>query len=660
MTGETGPSELGELVGEAKRRGVLRVAIVYAIVAVGGVAAAKHFFPLLAFPEWTLRLVVLVAVLGFPIALLLAWTREPASGRARDATRPADRPEPRPPGAARGTTIAANRWERFWQAYERASVAGEPAAEEPSPERRSLTGALLVLLLITGAVGVYAAVAAERGGEGGSSLPASRSIAVLPFADPSPGGRWTHVADGMAAEILDALARVGPLDVESRSSSFRFGSGEGSVRAAGDSLAAGYVLSGSLRIDGDRVRVAARLTRTEDGTDVWSESYVRPFSAAALFRVQEEIARSAAGAVPGAPVPGSETRLVAGRTEDLEAYERYLRARLLWHERSPASLRRAAELLGEAIERDPEFGRAQALLANVLSAPPGHGPDGSPTEAAARAREAAERALELDPDLHDAHAGLARALMWQRVWEEAERHYRRAIELGPRDPAVRAWYAWLLAARGRMDEALAEAHAGIKLDPFLPETRAAYAAMLLFNRRPEPAAAEYRRLEELRPDGAGGGLGRAIALSEAGRTEEALGAADRALRLDPRGVRARSTRAVVAVAAGDEESARRTLGELKGGTASPPGDASGSGTPVSRPIAERAFWVAGIHAALAEPDSAFAWLLRVEDLDGGARPARGWDDVTIARLRGLGRFDLIRSDPRYAALLSRLGVAGEE
>ncbi|MFW6200585.1 MAG: BTAD domain-containing putative transcriptional regulator, partial [Gemmatimonadota bacterium] len=272
-----------------------------------------------------------------------------------------------------------------------------------------------------------------------------RSVAVLPFADLSPAGDQQWFGDGVAEEILDVLARIEPLQVTARSSSFQFEGRNVDVRALGDSLGVGAVLEGSVRRAGNRVRITVQLVRTSDGTHLWSESYDRALTSETIFVTQEEIARSVADALEvelGLTTPALR---VAERPAGLEAYSLYLQARHAIRERTGEGRGRALPLIREALEHDPNFARAWALLARWHVQAPFWEPfDGAVDLETSRARslQAARRALELAPDLAEAHATLGFVLDHHHRWTEAWSHHSRALELDPGFPEARAYALW--------------------------------------------------------------------------------------------------------------------------------------------------------------------------------------------------------------------------
>jgi len=289
---------LRAFLSELKRRRVYRVAVAYAVVAFVIWQAAEIAVPGLNLPGWVLTLVILLTVLGFPVALVLAWAFDitPEGLKRTDA----ESLEP----------VAPARVER---------VPGEAETE------------------------------------------ARKSIAVLPFADMSPEGDQEYFSDGMSEELIDALTKVPGLRVTARTSSFQFKGERRDIREVGRVLGVTHVVEGSVRKAGDRLRITAQLVDTSDGYHLWSERYDRDLDD--IFQIQDDIARSIARELK-IRLADPAAALERPRTENLEAYDYYLRARVCLAEIVPESwTRRAIELFKKAVELDPAYAPAHAGLA---------------------------------------------------------------------------------------------------------------------------------------------------------------------------------------------------------------------------------------------------------------------------------------------------------
>lgn len=326
--------------------------------------------------------------------------------------------------------------------------------------------------------------------------PSERSVAVLPFANTSGDAENAYFSDGLSEQIITALSHIDGLRVAARTSSFALRDGQLDVRVIGDTLGVEAVLEGSVRRQGSRIKVTAQLIDAASGYHIWSGEYDR--QVADVIAVQDEIARAIASALElRLPPRGATTR--AQRTPDLAAYDLYLRARHLRDDLSADAMRSAMELLDRAIELEPGFALAWAEKANVLG--PGINFGHVPQEqGVAEMRAAVARALELDPELGEAHVALGvLRLFYEWDWAGGERALRRAVELNPNDP--HAWHHLgnQLNVAGRIDEAVDARLRGIALDPLNSRARAILALELMKAGRHDEALAELERARQLDP-----------------------------------------------------------------------------------------------------------------------------------------------------------------
>jgi TolB-like protein len=328
------------LYSELKRRKVVRVALVYVATAFAVVQAADVMLPRMGVPEWVTNLVVALAVLGLPIALVLAWALELTPDGVRvTRSAPAGAGIPAPPALLGGRTIAV-------AALLLAVGVGLGAGLLLAP--RTSTDSLQTLPV----------------GDDRDAAP-DRSVAVLPFADFSPDGDQEWFSDGLAEEILNALARLPDVRVASRTGSFQFRGHSGDVRAIADSLGVAHILEGSVRRSGDQLRITAQLIRASDDAHLWSQNFDR--DATDVIRVQEEIAYEIARTLRTALDPEELARMVAAGTNSVAAHEALLR---YWYLESRANEREDFGLLAEAYDAidearalDPQFHRAHAAAA---------------------------------------------------------------------------------------------------------------------------------------------------------------------------------------------------------------------------------------------------------------------------------------------------------
>jgi TolB-like protein/tRNA A-37 threonylcarbamoyl transferase component Bud32/Flp pilus assembly protein TadD len=345
-----------------------------------------------------------------------------------------------------------------------------------------------------------------------------KSVAVLPFRNQSPDADNAFFSDGITEDLIDALGRVGGLRVASRASAFRFRDEALDLHAVGAALGVGAIVEGSVRRAGARLRVSAALVDASTGFQIWSERYDREM--ADVFAIQDEIVSSLVSALAPALL-GVAKDVVRRPTDNLEAYEFYLKGRHYWHQRSPSTLRLAIQSFERAIALDNDYALAYAGLADswALYRPYGW----LPIEACyPAARQAVERAMALGPELAEVQFAQAlHALYFDRHWRASEPFFKRAIELNPRWSLARVFHGVALAGMYRLGEASVEARAAIELDPLSPFVHGA-AGMAYFAGGDVASAEEAaRRALELQPDFLMGVWLLAIALDDRGALDEA-------------------------------------------------------------------------------------------------------------------------------------------
>jgi adenylate cyclase len=413
------------LLVDLKRRRVFRVAGLYGVVAWIIAEVTSVVFPVLLLPEWTVTFVVALLILGFPIAMVLAWAYDIGPHGI----------ERTPPLAELDPGLKPRAW-LVYAVMLAVAMAG--------------LGWLLWSRLAPVAPATY------------------ESIAVMPFANLSGEAANEYFSDGMAEELLNLLAQVPGLQVAARTSSFAYKGENVDVREIGRALAVDAVLEGSVRRSGDRVRVTAQLVDTSTGYHLWSQNYDRQMED--IFDLQDEISTEIVRALAGRlgarraaePLPARDAP-----TDSVEAYTTYLQARHQWKRRGAEPLRNSIELFQQALELDPEFARAWAGLAAAWVVLPdyvGEAPDTYRSEAV----NAARLALAHDPNMAEAHAVLAQIQGLDGDWAGADAGFFFAISLDPNDPTTRHWYSLLLGRAGRLNDALAQARKAFELDPVSP------------------------------------------------------------------------------------------------------------------------------------------------------------------------------------------------
>jgi TolB-like protein/Flp pilus assembly protein TadD len=452
-----------------------------------------------------------------------------------------------------------------------------------------------------------------------------RSIAVLPFLDMSPRGDNEYFSDGITEEIITQLSTVPTLKVISRTSAMRYKRSTKSLEQIAGELGVANVLEGSVRREGDTIRITAQLIDAGSDHHLWSRSYDR--NAANVIGVQDEIAREVSRALE-VELGGARGALARRGTRDPQAYEFYRRGRYLWNKRTREAHEQAIAYYRRAIERDSGYADAYAGLADAyLTAYQFNVSTVPDSEVYTRIKWAAERALALDDRSADAHASFAVALWWQRDWPGAERELRRSIELNPGYATARSWYALLLSGMGRLDEAVQQSRHSSELDPFAVVVLDNAAWIRFLTRDYDGAIGLYSKSREINDSWAPGYAALSLVYAQKGMDEAATRAASKAVELGGRQVSAfEANLAYVHARAGRRAEAERFLKRAK----TDPWEG---------------FNIARAHVALGEPDSAFAWLER-SSWKWPHRAARA--DPTL---------DPLRSDPRFTRLSVRVGQA---
>jgi serine/threonine-protein kinase len=459
---------------------------------------------------------------------------------------------------------------------------------------------------------------------------ARASIAVLPFLSVSTDPENELFADGVADEITTALLSIEELRVTSRSSAYSF-RGKGIEPAeAGRRLGVAHVLTGSVRKAGNKIRVTAELLDVARLRVAWSEHFDREL--ADVFAIQDEIAAAIVLLLRvrllGLPGPALARR----HPEDVQIYTLYLKGRYAWNKRTPDSLRRSLEFFGEALDRDPGYALAYAGQADVYNVL-GWWSDVSPGMAFPRAMAASRKALELDPSLAEVYASLAFArLFYEWDWTGAEQGFRQSIARGPSYPTARQWYAQLLAARGRHEEAAAEIRQALALDPLSLIINITVPLMHYFAREYDTAIGLALRTLDLDPGFGVGHWNVGLSYQQTGRMAQAIASFRTAISLSPFKTTMTATLGHALAQSGDLAGARSILADF----------AQEATHRYVSPL-DRAL----VHTGLGEHDLAFQCLDQ-------ARAERS------SRMIFLGvepMFDALRPDPRFAALLERLGLA---
>jgi TolB-like protein/Tfp pilus assembly protein PilF len=435
------------MIDELKRRSVFKVGAGYVVIAWLAIQVGTSVLPIYGTPDWFLRAFVLVLLLGFPVALVLAWLLEVTPEGVKVDTGPV--------GNKRMYVVAA---------------------------------VLAALALGWYFHGMQSAPKADLGN--------ARSIAVLPFLNMSGDKDNEYFSDGISEEILNVLAEVPELKVAARTSSFSFRGSKEEVPQIAHQLGVRMVLEGSVRKQGDRVRITAQLIDSSTGFHVWSQTYDRELKD--IFAIQDEIAKSI----------GEELKLrVAGEgsagrrgTQNLEAYDLYLRGVAQWQLRTDKSLWVAKETLERSIAADPKFAQAWCGLALVYAVLPEYTAKITHEQATALGRAAAERALVLDPSLPEPYAALGQFERYAQNQATALALTERALALRPSFATAHHWLGTILVPSGEIERGLAASKRATELDPRSVIDASNYASMLMIAGRNADAIAACTPMLDYAPD----------------------------------------------------------------------------------------------------------------------------------------------------------------
>ncbi|MEP6922561.1 MAG: winged helix-turn-helix domain-containing protein [bacterium] len=327
---------------------------------------------------------------------------------------------------------------------------------------------------------------------------ALQTIAVLPFVNISADPENAYFCEGLAEELLNALARIEGIKVAGRTSAFVLGGKNTSMNEIAAALSVKSILQGSVRRSGNRLRITAQLVNASDGFQLWSERYDREMRD--IFDVQDEITLAVIDALKVQLLGKEKTALLKRHTDNTEAYHLYLKGRYFWFKSTPQEFRKSREYFQRAVEADPDYTLGYFGLASFYGFASSWGMM-PPHEGWPRMEAATMKALALDDTLAEVHHGLA-ALRWvyYRDWDGADQAFRRAVELNPQIAAIHSHYSIFLSVIGRIDEAIAEGRLALKLDPLSIRLHRNQAARFYNARRFDEAVRQYGEALELDPN----------------------------------------------------------------------------------------------------------------------------------------------------------------
>ena len=474
----------------------------------------------------------------------------------------------------------------------------------------------------------------SEGAENGSKSVASqdKKIAVLPFANFTGDTDNDYFCDGLAEELLNALARIKGLKVAARTSAFSLRGKNVDVGEIGTTLGVDTVLEGSVRKSGNRLRITAQLISAADGFHIWSGQYDRELRD--IFDVQEEITLAIVDSLKLNLLGDQRSNVLRRSTENTQAYSLYLHGRFLWNKRTTEDVIRAIRCFEEAIDLDPNYALAYTGIADCYNASGFSYDLGLPvSEVISRAKSAAGRAFEIDETLAEAQTSLAYAkLLFDWDFEQAEALFRRALELNPNYANARHWYTHLLIAQSRFDEALRESERALELDPLSAVMNTHLGWHFVCTRENDLAIAQFNRTLTMDPEFVVAQWYLALAFEQAGRYSEAETAFREALLSTNQDLIIRADAAHLYAVSGQHERALSELTELQ---------------TLSQTKSVSSFGLALICVGLGDDDQAFGYL---------EKAVQEHSEMLIY-LNVDSRFDWIRSDPRFRVLINRVGLS---
>jgi TolB-like protein/tetratricopeptide (TPR) repeat protein len=590
-----------DFLSELQRRNVLRMAGLYLVGAWLVVQVASTLFPAFHVPEWATRALVIVLALGFLPALVFAWVYElTPEGIKRDAEVPPEasiapqtaRRMDRMLIAVLGLALVYFAFDKFVLAPRRAQAqASVAAAASPAPRT--------------------------------APTPVDdMSIAVLPFVDMSQAKDQEYFSDGLSEELLNQLAQVPNLRVIARTSSFSFKGKEVPVSDIARTLQVGHVLEGSVRKSGNTLRITAQLIRAADSSHLWSQTYDRPLDD--VFKVQDEISREVVSALRFKLLPGKQPDNTQ-RTRDPKAYEQYLLGQDLVRTGGRASVEAALAAYQRAVAIDPTYANAWAQVGNALGSMSDF--QDTPAQREAKIDESiatATKAIALAPDLPEGYTvrgNLRHRLRWD--WKGAQEDLARAIALDPNRATTLRTHSAILSSLGRGDEAVAAARKATELDPVGEDSWTQLGRALAGKHEDAKAREAFERALVLNPQQNWANFLLGNLLLQQGEAELAMSYYARA----PEQFRTTGI-AMVEFTRGNEAGSKEALAKMEKDFA-----------------IGFAYQIAQAYAWRGEKDQAFEWLERSYDIH----------DAGLVRLPYDPAVDPLRSDPRFAVLVKKMG-----
>ncbi len=567
-----------------------RVGALFGVAAAGVLALIWVIMRQVGLPEWLFALAVALLLIGLPVIMLTGHHERRRASR----------------GAEQAGGVA--RWFTW-----RNAIGGGVLAF-------ALWGVVAAGWMVSG--GVTSGQAVE------AALDERRSIAVLPFANRSSEEGSEFFAEGVHDDILTQLSKISDLKVISRTSVMQYQNSQKTIREIGEELGVGTVLEGGVQRAGTRVRITAQLIDAETDEHLWADSYDQELTPANIFAIQSDVARKIADALQARLASNVARQIEKHQTESLEAYDLFNRGRYLYNNSYLAreGLERAAGLLEQAVAADSEYAPAHAALAETYLQL-WNGGHLAESEALPLAQSAIDKALELDPDLPEAHAARGTLFHAQLRLEDAEREYQRAIELNPSFAFARARYGRLLTSLRRYDEGIRETQRAVELDPLSIANRTNLADAFFFAGRYDRTIAESRKIIDLQPNDSYAYYNLGYSYAMKGDLEASIAAFEKAQQYGPDDLYNTMGLAWGLARAGHHD---RAIEQLR--------DVPEEGAMLKE--------IALVYGELGDFDRAFQYL------DRAYLEAPG----TLGGLLADQTADALREDPRFNALLVKLGL----
>ena len=587
-------SDKRSFFSELKRRNVYKVAVAYVVVAWLLIQAASILFPTFDAPAWVMKVFVVVIVLCFPVALVCSWAFEIT-----------------PEGIKRESDI-------------------DPGKSSTARTGRRIVSVTVVLAVIAAALLIFQLIRSKvlttttRSVASIASTVSAKSVAVLPLVNTSGDPSNEYFSDGLSEELIAVLAKIPDLKVIGRSSSFLFKGKSGDSGAIGQKLGVAHLIEGSVRKQGERVRIVAELINAADGRSLWSETYDRELKD--IFAVQNEIATAVADQMKVKLLGQSARPEAAGSSENPAAHNAVLQSDFYFQQQTADSVRKSISFLQEAVRLDPNYALAYAKLSQAWRQYAASFAIDDASKAYDEARQAADKAVSLAPDLPEVRMTVGLLAMNPGLdFAGGEKEFRRVLQSFPNNAAAKNGLCLSLLAQGRFTEAEEACQQALLLDPLLTNLWFNFGRITVGTGRYKEAEEAFRKGLELQPNASRFHTYVATLDILQNRPAQAMTNAE----LENEGFWRDYAVALVQQAQGDQSAADAALKNF-----------------IAKDSIGGAFQVAVLYAIRKEPDQMFKWLdIAYDKRDSG-----------LTQLAVTPFFLPYRDDPRFVALCQKLGV----